>query len=262
MDYMIWSVNPNLISMGGITIRWYGVLFALSFIMAIKIMEWVFKRENKNIEEVDSLLIYMMIGTIVGARLGHCLFYDPSYYLSNPLKILKIWEGGLASHGGAMGIILAGYIFSIKFKHNFVWLLDKIVIPAVLSGVFIRLGNLFNSEILGSQTTLPWAIIFNRIDSVPRHPVQVYESMVYLIIFITLFMTYKKFGTKLREGLLLGIFMITVFTARFFLEFVKVKQSAYSNDFGFSTGQFLSIPFILLGVYMIFIYKSKKEANG
>jgi len=260
MDYIVWGVNPNLISIGAITVRWYGVLFALSFIMAIKIMEWVFEREDKDVEEIDSLLIYMMIGTIVGARLGHCLFYDPTYYLSHPFKILAVWEGGLASHGGAMGIILAGYLFSIKFKHNFIWLLDRIVIPAVLSGVFIRLGNLFNSEILGVPSSLPWAIVFERIDNIPRHPVQLYESFVYLIIFITLFMTYKRFGTKLKEGFLLGLFMITVFTARFFLEFVKVKQSAYSNDLGFSTGQFLSIPFILLGIYMIFIYKNKKRS--
>jgi len=261
MDYIVWSVDPNLISIGSITIRWYGVLFALSFIMAIKIMEWVFKREDKDVEEIDTLLIYMMVGTIVGARLGHCLFYDPSYYLGNPLKILAVWEGGLASHGGAMGIILAGYLFAKKLKHNFIWLLDRIVIPAVLSGFFIRLGNLFNSEILGSQSNLPWAIIFQRIDNVPRHPVQVYESISYLIIFIILFTTYKKYGTKLKNGFLLGLFMVSVFSVRFLLEFIKVKQSAYTNDFGISTGQFLSIPFFLLGIYMLFVHKSK-EANG
>ncbi len=261
MDFLVWNVDPNIFSVGSITIRWYGLLFALSFIMAIKIMEWVFKKEGKKVEDVDTLLIYMMIGTIAGARLGHCLFYDPIYYFSNPLKFLAVWEGGLASHGGAIGIILAGYIFAKKLNYNFIWLLDRIVIPAVLSGFFIRLGNLFNSEILGSQSNLPWAIIFQRIDNIPRHPVQVYESISYLIIFTILFSTYKKYGTKLKEGFLFGLFMVTVFTARFILEFIKVKQSAYGNDFGISTGQFLSLPFIILGLYMIFLYKSKED-NG
>lgn len=261
MDFLVWNVDPNIFSVGSITIRWYGLLFALSFIMAIKIMEWVFKKEGKKVEDVDTLLIYMMIGTIAGARLGHCLFYDPIYYFSNPLKFLAVWEGGLASHGGAIGIILAGYLFTKKLNYNFIWLLDRIVIPAVLSGFFIRLGNLFNSEIIGLQSNLPWAIIFQRIDNIPRHPVQVYESITYLIIFTILFLTYKKYGIKLKEGFLFGLFMVTVFTARFLLEFIKVKQASYSNDFGISTGQLLSLPFVILGLYMIFVYKSK-EANG
>ncbi|SHO80283.1 Prolipoprotein diacylglyceryl transferase [hydrothermal vent metagenome] len=258
MDYLIWNIDPNLFTIGSISVRWYGFLFALAFIIGLKIMESIFKKENRNIEELDNGLIYVMVGTVVGARLGHCLFYDPSYYLSNPLEILMIQKGGLASHGGAIGVLIGLYIFAKRYSYSYIWLLDKIVIPTALVGAFIRLGNFFNSEIIGDKSDVPWAIIFSRVDDFPRHPVQLYESFSYLIIFIMLFIIYQKFHSKLKDGFLFGLFMITIFGARFMLEFIKVKQEAYVNDIGFSTGQLLSIPFIILGLYMIFGFKAKK----
>jgi len=257
MDYLIWDIDPILLSMGSIKIHWYGAIFALAFIIGLKIMENIFKKENKNIEELDSGLIYVMVGTVVGARLGHCLFYDPAYYLSNPLEILMIQKGGLASHGGAIGVLIGLYLFAKKYSYSYIWLLDRVVIPTALVGSFIRIGNFFNSEILGDKSEMPWAIIFSRVDNLPRHPAQLYESISYFIIFIILLSIYQKFGTKLKDGFIFGLFMTTIFSARFMIEFIKVRQEAYINDIGLSTGQLLSIPFIILGLYMMIGFKSK-----
>ncbi len=261
MDYLTWNIDPILFSMGSITIHWYGFIFALAFIIALKIMENIFKKENKNIEELDNGLIYVMIGTVVGARLGHTLFYDPSYYLSNPIEILMIQKGGLASHGGAIGVLIGLYLFAKKYSYSYVWLLDKVVIPTALVASFIRIGNLFNSEILGDKSDVAWAIIFSRVDNIPRHPAQVYESISYFIIFIILFSIYQKFHSKLRDGFLFGLFMISLFGTRFMIEFIKVRQEAYVNNIGLSTGQLLSIPFIILGLYMIFGFRTKKVSK-
>ncbi|MEJ2543846.1 MAG: prolipoprotein diacylglyceryl transferase [Calditrichaceae bacterium] len=175
-----WNVNPEIFHIGFISIRYYSLLFMLSFILGIAIFHGVYKRENKPKEDLDPLLIYMMLGTVIGARLGHCLFYDPSYYLSNPIKILKVWEGGLASHGAAIGILLSLYLYSRKHPDQpFLWLVDRIVITVALAGFFIRMGNLFNSEIIGKPTDVPWAFKFIRAQVpdplTPRHPTQIYE---------------------------------------------------------------------------------------
>jgi len=261
LNYFIWDVNPVLISLGSLSVHWYGFLFAMAFIVALKIMEYIFDRENKNLDDVDKGLIYVMLGTVVGARLGHCLFYDPAYYLSNPLEILMIQKGGLASHGGAMGVLLGIYLFAKKYNYGYIWLLDRIVIPTALVGAFIRLGNLFNSEIIGHQTNMPWAIIFIRIDELPRHPTQIYESLSYLMIFVLLFGIYNRYGKVLKEGFLFGMYMLATFGARFMIEFVKTKQAHYTTDWAISTGQLLSIPFIVLGVYMMVFYKRENSST-
>ena len=181
LAYIDWSVGPDIIDIGIIKIRWYGLLFALSFVLGYQIMLKVFKYEGHTQKQLDSLTIFMILGTVIGARLGHCLFYEPGYYLSNPLEILKVWNGGLASHGAALGIIFSLFLFSKKHKTiSFPWILDRIVIVVALSGFFIRTGNFFNSEIIGVPTDLPWAVIFHRIDELPRHPSQVYEAFAYL----------------------------------------------------------------------------------
>jgi len=262
MDYIVWSANPILFTIGSVSVRWYGLLFALAFVIGAQIIEWIFRREHRDVSHVDHMFIYVIVATIVGARLGHCIFYDPSYYFANPLKILAIWEGGLASHGGTAGIFVGLYLFARKYNYEYIWALDRLAIVAALASAFIRLGNFFNSEILGTQTTLPWAIVFSHIDSIPRHPAQLYEAISYMMIFILLLTLYIKFGTKLKDGLLFGLLMLWVFGTRFMIEFVKVKQEAYSNDWGLSTGQFLSIPFVLLGIYMIFFYKAKKSSSN
>ena len=192
---IVWNVDPDIVHVGPITIRYYGILFALSFFLGYNILRSIFRRESKPESDLETLLTVMMAGTIAGARIGHCLLYDPVYYLTNPLKILMIWEGGLASHGGAIGILLALFLYSRKRPEQpYLWILDRIVIAVALAGLFIRVGNFFNSEILGIPTDLPWAIVFDRIDSVPRHPAQLYEAIAYGSIFVGLYRLYGKLG--------------------------------------------------------------------
>ncbi|SFV57800.1 Prolipoprotein diacylglyceryl transferase [hydrothermal vent metagenome] len=257
MDYLVWGGDPNIFSIGGVTVRWYGLMFAFSFWIGMQVTEQIFKKEGKKVTDVEYLFIYVMVGTVIGARLGHCLFYDPSYYLSNPLKIFAVWEGGLASHGGAIGLITGVYLFCIKYNYNFIWLIDRMVLPSILAGAIIRIGNFFNSEIVGTPTEQPWGVIFLKIDMLPRHPTQLYESFSYFILFGITLWIYTKYFNKLKTGFLFGFYLISIFSVRFMLEFVKVKQANYDNILGMTTGQFLSIPFIALGIYMMFFYKSK-----
>ncbi len=256
-----WDVSPEIFQLGPLSIRWYGLLFATAFFLCFLYMRYVFEREKKSVADLDSLLVYMMISTIIGARLGHCLFYDPGYYLSNPVEIIKVWRGGLASHGGAIGILTGLYLYSKKHKSQpYLWLLDRVVVPISLAGCLIRLGNLFNSEILGVPTDKPWAVVFARIDDLPRHPAQLYESASYLLIFVLLNFTYRKFGKSTPRGLLLGLFLVLIFTARFLIEFVKVRQAAFGEALPFSMGQLLSIPAVIAGLVLLF--RAKKHLQG
>lgn len=259
MDYFIWDINPIAISVGFVKVRWYGLMFASAFISSFMLMTWIYKREGKDVSKVDDLLWYMAFGVIVGARLGHCLFYDPGYYLSQPLKVFAIWEGGLASHGGTIGIFIGLYLYQRRVEESYAWFLDRVSIVSALGASFIRTGNFFNSEIVGEPTTVSWAIIFKRIDFLPRHPVQLYEAFSYLLVFLLLLTLYKRVGEKIRPGLIFAILLVTIFSARFFLEFVKTKQAAYSSDLWMSTGQMLSIPFILYGLAFILFSVIKKR---
>ncbi len=258
MNYITWDINPILVSLGPLKVHWYGLLFALGFIIGFQIMQWIFQREHKNIEDLDKLLWFLLIGVIVGARLAHVIFYDPSYYFNNPIKILKIWEGGLASHGGAIGAMIGLYLFKRSKEYSYLWLLDRLAIPTALLATFIRTGNLFNSEIVGIPTTVPWAVIFERVDALPRHPTQVYEALSYLFIFIVLFWLYKTTKIKDKAGMLFGILLSFVFIARLLIEFVKSKQEAYYSELWLNTGQLLSIPFILMGLLLIILAIRKK----
>jgi prolipoprotein diacylglyceryl transferase len=253
-----WNVDPEIVRIGFFSLRYYSLLFMLSFLIGIYIMRWIFKQENKNPDDVDSLLIYTLFGTIIGARLGHCLFYDPVYYLSDPIRILKVWEGGLASHGAAIGILYAIYLYTKKHKDQpYLWLMDRVVITVALAAFFIRLGNLFNSEIIGKPADVPWAFVFDRVDNVPRHPSQLYEAFAYLIIFIVIFNIYKKYKANLPQGLIFGYFLIGIFGFRIFVEFYKENQSAFEAGMILDMGQILSIPLVLAGIY--FVYRAKKE---
>jgi prolipoprotein diacylglyceryl transferase len=213
-------------------------------------------------EMLDELLIYIAVGTVVGARLGHCFFYEPRYFLQNPLEILKIWKGGLASHGAAIGILLALLFYVLKYKVSFLYLIDRIVIVVALGGAFIRTGNLFNSEIYGDPTDLPWGFMFVRdklydsvtgelLPVVPRHPTQIYEALSYLLIFAVLFIFYRKRYKKVRDGFIFGVFMIMLFTARFLIEFVKNDQVPFEAGMQLNMGQWLSLPFIFAGFVVI-----------
>jgi phosphatidylglycerol:prolipoprotein diacylglycerol transferase len=212
-------------------------------------MRKMFKNEGLGEDVLDRLTIYMAIGTIAGARLGHCLFYEPAFYLRHPLEILLIWHGGLASHGAAIGILIALWLFVRKGKRGYAWVLDRIAIVVALSGFLIRMGNLMNSEIYGIETTVPWGFVFLRNNEVaPKHPTQIYEGLVYILIFFLLTRMYWREKGKVYQGLLISIFLILVFTARFFIEFLKEDQVPFEAAMKLNMGQLLSIPFVLLGI--------------
>ncbi len=255
-----WNVSPDIFKLGPFTIRWYGLLFALGFIIGYEIFVWIYNREEKNKEDLNDLLLYLILGTVIGARLGHCLFYDPGFYLSHPLEILMVWHGGLASHGGAIGIFIAVWFYTKKHPDQpYIWLMDRIAIATALAGSFIRLGNLFNSEIIGMPTHSDWGFIFTRVDNIPRYPTQIFESVAYFLIFLVLLFLYKRYFKKLHEGLLSGLFLVLVFTFRFFIEFIKEDQSAFERGMILDMGQILSIPLILVGVWLI--WRSRKSSD-
>jgi len=247
-----WNIDPVLFRQGPLELHWYGLLFAAGFLIGIRIMTWIYSSEGRAPQEVDRLLLYVLIGTVVGARLGHCLFYDPAYYWQHPLEILQVWKGGLASHGGALGVFLALFLYTrVHSGSGYLWLLDRIAIPASLAGALIRLGNFFNSEIVGKPTEGPWAIVFDRVDAIPRHPVQLYEALAYALIFTLLLVVYRRAGHRPRPGTLFGLYLVATFTVRIGLEFFKLPQAAYEAHFAFSVGQWLSVPFVALGLVLL-----------
>ena len=265
-DAITWNVDPEIFSIGQLSIRWYGLMFASAFLSGYIVFTRFLATDRLSAEMLDQLLIYIAVGTVLGARLGHCFFYEPDYFLKNPLEILKIWKGGLASHGAAIGILLSLWLYIRKHKLSFLWLIDRIVIVVALGGAFIRLGNLFNSEIYGRPTDLPWGIEFVRdrlydsntgalLPTVARHPTQLYEALSYILIFVVLFLFYRKRHMKIRDGYIFGVFMILLFSARFFIEFVKNDQVSFEAGMQLNMGQLLSLPFVLAGLVM----KKKKK---
>jgi prolipoprotein diacylglyceryl transferase len=257
MQHIIWNIDPTLLHLGPLQLRWYGLLFVGSFFLGLMILQWMFKKEGKNPEILDNFLIYVLIGTVIGARLMHCFAYEPEFYLSHPLEIFKVWKGGLASHGGLLGVLIAMYLFSKKYKLPYLWLISRVTIPGALTAAFVRFGNFFNSEILGLPTDKPWGIIFERVDMIPRHPVQLYEAGAYLILVLILLSLYKNISSTLFTKLAPGIFFTYMFTVRFLLEYTKTRQADYTTSLPFTTGQMLSIPFIFLGlVWMLWVFKS------
>lgn len=261
-----WDVSPEIFRIGPLPIRWYSLGWLLAFAVGFHLVRWVYRKEGKPERDLESVLLYMILGAIIGARLGHCFFYRPDYYLANPLEIIAFWKGfrGLASHGGAVGILVSLYIFSRRHPDQpYLWLVDRVVGPTALGGFFIRMGNLMNSEILGLPTDVPWATVFVRVDSVPRHPAQVYEALSYLGVFFLLLTMYRRKGPKLPHGLLLGTFLVTVFGARFFIEFVKERHSPFEVGLPLNMGQILSIPVVLAGVgLMVWATGRGRDAEG
>ncbi len=260
---IVWDVSPEIFSIGNYAIRWYGLLFALSFFFGYLILQRIFIREGVPVKLLDELTTYMILGTIVGARLGHVLFYQPADYLANPIDILKIWEGGLASHGAAIGIMAAIAIFSAVRRKPFLWVIDRIVIVVALAGFLIRMGNLMNSEIYGMPTSFPWGFYFLNTSSEgeglqPRHPTQIYEGFSYLLIFAALWWYYFRSKGKPEPGFLFGVFLITVFGIRFLIEFIKEPQVGFERDMALNMGQWLSVPFAILGMWLI--YRSRRPS--
>lgn len=253
LNFIHWNVNPEIFHLGPFSVRWYGLLFAAGFLSGYYIAEKILKSENVEQKWIDSLFFYIIIATIVGARLGHVFFYGWDYYSQNPSEIFKVWHGGLASHGGAFGILIALYIHSkLVTKRSMVWALDRVLVPTALVTAFIRFGNLMNSEIYGFETSLPWGIIFERNgEIVAKHPTQLYEALAYLLTFGILMFLYWRTNSKNKPGLLLGTFFVLMFSSRFLIEFIKENQEAFESEMALNMGQWLSIPFILFGVFLV-----------
>ncbi|WP_313191812.1 prolipoprotein diacylglyceryl transferase [Sphingobacterium sp.] len=261
LSFITWGPEPEIFKIGSFGVRWYSLCWLLAFVVSYFLMLKIFKREGKSQELLDKLTIYIFVGTLVGARLGHCFFYDWAYYKEHFLEIFipfqKIngsWEltgfTGLASHGGAIGILIALWLFSRNTKTNFMWITDRLILVVPIAGAFIRLGNFFNSEMIGNPTDLPWAVAFTHIDQIPRHPAQMYEAIAYVIIFFILWAMYQK-NKDPKPGKLFGIFLILLFGARFVIEYVKIDQVAFEAGMLLNMGQILSIPFILLGIFLL-----------
>lgn len=264
-----WDVTPEIFD-GWNTPNYYGLLFVTGLILGYYTIRKMFRKEGIPDEKLDRLVLYVVIATIIGARLGHVFFYDWDSYKQNPIDILKVWEGGLASHGGAIALIIALIVYNQRvLKKPYIWIFDRIAAPVAIAAMFIRLGNLMNSEIVGSPTDLPWAFEFvhyinettRQYDPTPRHPAQLYEAIMYLMIFgILMYMFWKKSAWK-QPGLIFGTFLILLFGARFFIEFVKMGQTAYDETLTINTGQWLSVPFVIAGIgILVWSFKNKDKA--
>lgn len=258
LGYIDWNVDPIIFSIGKFGLRYYSLFFALAFWFGYMMISKMFKKEGAPDDWCDKIFVYTIIATIVGARLGHVFFYGWDYYSQNPAEIFKIWEGGLASHGGAIGILAALYLYHklVAKTKSYLWVLDHIVIPIALAAFFIRMGNLFNSEIYGQPTDLPWAFRFLRLRPelafVPRHPTQIYEATFYLLTFLLLWFLYWKKDFIKREGALFGIFLICIFGFRIIVEMMKENQEAFEDDMTLNMGQILSIPLVIIGVFCLY----------
>lgn len=286
LNYITWNADPVLFSLGSLQVRWYGLFWALGFLLGYLLMRKVYRREKMTDDSLDKLLIYMLVSTIIGARLGHCLFYEPEYYLSHPLKILAVWEGGLASHGGAIGILIGLFIYARKVKKPYLWILDRIVIAVCLVGALIRCGNVMNHEIYGTPTSLPWGFVFMRgaeqfcgtfdnyslctswgdccppSEWLPCHPTGLYEAFFCLVAMgILLWMYFKRDLGNKQPGVMFSVFLIIIFGSRICIEFLKNVQVEFENNMLFDMGQWLSVPFVIAGI-VIWIWSARKRRNA
>ncbi len=259
---MNWNVDPEIIKIGPFALRYYSLMFVIGFITMGQYVSKLFKEDGKNPEDVSSLTSYIIGGMLIGARLAHCLFYEPDYYLQRPLEILFVWQGGLASHGGYVGVIIAVLLFLKKHpQYIFLRLMDCIAGPCLFVGGLIRVGNLFNSEIYGRPTDLPWAVVFEKIDNIPRHPAQIYEAIGYFSIAFLLAYLYKTKNKQWKNGKVFAIAMIVSFGFRFFIEFTKDEQSTLLNEPLINMGQWLSVAFALFGVFMYLTIEARKNKH-
>ena len=265
-----WDHDGSIMDLGFYDLRWYSMLFALGFALSYFLLRKRFRAELVPDEKLDTLLIYIVLATILGARLGHCFFYEFDYYSQHLIEILLPFRfspqfeftgfQGLASHGGAIGIMIAILVYSKMEKMNVYWVMDKLALAIPLACAFIRLGNLFNSEMVGHPASVPWAIVFLQLDDVPRHPGQVYEATAYFSIFLLLNLLYQK--VKRQSGFIFGLFLVSMFSARFVLEFFKVDQVAFESGMALNMGQLLSIPFIIAGIYLMVRRVDMNESSG
>ncbi|EMY81905.1 prolipoprotein diacylglyceryl transferase [Psychroflexus gondwanensis ACAM 44] len=267
-----WNVDPVIFWITDtFPLKYYGLFFMTGLLLAHYIIKRIYIKENIPIANLEKLFIYIVVGTLLGARLGHCLFYDPSYYFQNPVEILlpikKIGDSyqfigfqGLASHGGAIGVLIAIALYCQKYKTKFLWVLDRVTIVAPIAAAFIRFGNFMNSEIYGKPTNGNWGVVFQRDDMIPRHPTQLYEAFSYLLIFGILFFIYKNRAKEKANGLIFGVFLVLLFLTRFLIEFFKENQVGFESQMLINMGQVLSIPFIIIGLILI-ITRKRQTVN-
>lgn len=253
LQFIVWNVSPEIFTIGPISPRWYGLLFASGFLIGYFLVARMFRREGLPETWLDSLLTHLMVGTVIGARLGHVIFYDWDYYSRHLVEILYVWQGGLASHGGFIGNVIALWIFSKRVaKKPFLFVVDRIAAPIGIAGMCIRLGNLMNSEIVGQPTDAPWGFVFKQLgEDFARHPSQLYEAIAYLLTFVFLFWLYWKTDARLRTGLLAGWMFTLIFAFRILIEFVKENQEAFEDGLPLNMGQILSIPIVAVGIFLI-----------
>lgn len=261
LSYITWDADPDIFVIPFLNhpVRWYGLSWALGFLFSQQIMYYIYKRDGRPRGEVDTLTLYMIVAAIAGARLGHVLFYDPVEFFKQPWRIFATWEGGLASHGGAIGILTALYFFARKTNVKYLWIVDRLVIVSALTGCLIRLGNLMNSEMIGLPTTLPWGFIFTSIDDIPRHPAQLYEAIYCFLLFMLLFGLYYRKGRTLNDGFLTGLFLVILFSLRFVDEFFKINQEPFEDGLILNMGQILSMPFVTAGIVILIISRRNKS---
>ncbi len=257
--HFVWNVDRMLLPIyGEFGIRWYSLLFAGGIVLGYFILKSIFKAEGRSPEALEALPTYVILGTLIGARLGHCLFYEPEVYLKDPLRILMVHEGGLASHGGFLGVIIALVLFTRKYKDiPIFWLLDRVSMPALMAAACIRIGNFFNSEIIGLPSDVPWAIVFAKYDNIPRHPSQLYEAFGYAWIGVALYFVYLRMGRKIPEGRMFGLVMLFGWTYRSLMEHFKENQVAFEQGLSLNLGQLLSGPFLLVGVACTLLWHQK-----
>jgi prolipoprotein diacylglyceryl transferase len=253
LGHLVWNVDPELARFGPFGMRWYGLLFASGFLCGYYILLSIYRREKRSEAHLSSLFSYVFLGTLIGARLGQILLYEPEFYFTHPWEILMIWHGGLASHGGFIGVLVGLWLYVRKYHDiGYLELADRLAVPTLLTASFIRVGNFFNSEILGRPSDAPWAIVFLRVDNIPRHPVMLYEGLAYAIVAVLLYIAYWKTPIAAVPGRVVGTAFAACFGARFFLEFFKEDQIPLEQSLPLNMGQLYSIPFILGGLYLVF----------
>ena len=248
LTHPVWEPDPILFHVGPLSLHWYGLMFISGLLLGYALLRWIYRREGKDPERVETLFVYATVGILAGARLVHCLVYEPDRYLQHPVEILYFWQGGLASHGGMVGVVVAAWLFCRRYRESLLWLLSRLTIPGTLVAAFVRIGNFFNSEILGLPSDVPWAVVFARIDAIPRHPVQLYESAAYLLLFAILLTLYLRLGPARATQILPGVFLTGMFAERFVLEYFKTEQADYMTGLPFTVGQLLSLPAVAVGV--------------
>jgi phosphatidylglycerol---prolipoprotein diacylglyceryl transferase len=273
--FIDWTANPEIFTIPLIDrpVRWYGLAWAFAFIGCHFFMNRIFKKEGRTDKQLDTLTLYIIIATVLGARIGHCLFYDFEATMANPLDLIKVWEGGLASHGGAIGIIIGMWLYCRKTKEEWLWLFDRLVVVVPFASFVIRLGNLMNSEIVGKVTDVAWGFKFHNNDEdavnflkggipVPiRHPSQLYEALFYVLLFVLFYYLWKFKRDCFGKGFMFGLFCLIMFTFRFLIEYLKVEQVDFEKGHLFNNGQLLSLPFIIIGITMMILSKNKTTHN-